>query len=324
MILTKLPSGQTGLAGAWRRMEAEIPMGFILIVFSIFILGFSLFHLTAYAIRWVLEGREKKDARGIAEAPVSAIVLIFAEIACSFAEILLSIVDFLLHLRGYSWRRKIPVRPGSSRPAPGAPPQYAGAPPHFEGPRPIVLLHGAGMRGLAMYPLARKLRAEGRSVHMFTHWPPGQPIGAYARQLRGYLESLCQKHGYRDFDAVGHSLGGLVLRRYLAVHPEGPPIKRMVTLGTPHGGSELWRFLPTNTGKQLRPGGQILKALDEAGVPDGVEVTAVSSDFDQLVVPNALARWEASGVSNLTVPNSGHSRLVFHPETFRIVLEALS
>ena len=298
-------------------MEAEIPMGFILIIFSILILGFSLFHLTAYAIRWVVEGREKKDERGIAEAPVSAIVPMFAEIVCSFAEICLSVVDFFVHLRGYSWRRKKPAHSGSSRPAPGAPPHYAG-------PRPIVLLHGAGMRGLGMYPLARKLRAEGRTVHMFTHWPPGQPIGAYARQLRDYLGALCRKHGYREFDAVGHSLGGLVLRRYLAVHPEGPPIKRMVTLGTPHGGSELWRFLPTKTGKQLRPGGEFLKELDEAGVPDGVEVTAVSSDFDQLVVPNALARWEAPGVSNLTVPNSGHSRLVFHRETFRIVLEALA
>ena len=98
----------------------------------------------------------------------------------------------------------------------------------------------------------------------------------------------------------------------------------MMTLGTPHGGSELWRFLPTKTGRLIRPGGEFLKELDEAGVPDGVEVTAVSSDFDQLVVPNALARWEASGVSNLPVPNSGHSRLVFDRETFRIVLEALS
>ncbi len=293
-------------------------MGFILIVFFIFILGFSLVHLTAYAIRWVIEGREKKDERGITETPISAIVPIFAEIACSFAEICLSAADFLIHLRGYSWRRKIPVRPGSSPPEAGAPP------PHNEGRRPIVLLHGAGMRGLGMYPLARKLRGGGRTVHMFTHWPPGQPIGAYARQLRGYLDSLCEQYGYREFDAVGHSLGGLVLRRYLAVHPEGPPIKRMVTLGTPHGGSELWRFLPTNTGRQLRPGGEFLKALDEAGVPDGVEVTAVSSDFDQLVVPNALARWEAPGVSNLTVPDCGHSRLVFHRETFRIVLEALS
>ena len=176
----------------------------------------------------------------------------------------------------------------------------------------------------ACTPLARKLRAEGRTVHMFTYWPPGQPIGAYARQLRDYLGSLCQKHGYLEFDAVGHSLGGLVLRRYLAVHPEGPSIKRLVTVGTPHGGSELWRFMPTKTGPQLRPGGEFLKSLDEFGVPKEVEVTAISSDFDQLVVPNALARWEAPGVSNLSVSDSGHSRLVFHRKTFRIVLEALA
>ena len=174
-----------------------------------------------------------------------------------------------------------------------------------------------------MYPLARKLRAEGRTAHMFTYWPPGKPIGAYARQLKDYLDALRQQHGYSEFDAVGHSLGGLVLRRFLAVYPEGPSIKRIVTIGTPHGGTELWRFAPTISGRQLRPGGEFLKDLDEAGFPAGVEAAAISSDFDQIVVPNALARWEVPAAANFTVSNSGHARLVFHRETFRIVLEVL-
>ncbi|MEE9241160.1 MAG: hypothetical protein V3U53_08230, partial [bacterium] len=87
-----------------------ISMGFILIIFSVVILGVVFFHLVAYAIRWVLENRGDKDARGIFEAPISGVVPIFLEILCSFAVIILSVADFLIQLRELPWRRRIPVR----------------------------------------------------------------------------------------------------------------------------------------------------------------------------------------------------------------------
>lgn len=294
-------------------------MALIGLAILIFVLAVSLIHLIAYAIRWVEEGRANNDKRTITETPFSLILSILLEILCAIAVLILSAVDFLIHLRDYRWRPRTPVRPGSSSPETEPPP-----PPRYGGPRPVVLVHGAGMRGLGMYPLARMLRRRGRPAHLFTYWPPGQHIGAYGRQLREYLDALRRKHGYTEFDAIGHSLGGLVIRRYLAVHPEGIPIRRFVTIGTPHGGSELWRFLPSTTGRQLRPGGEFLRHLDEGRLPAGVQATAISSDFDQLVVPNLLARWEVEGVSNFTVANAGHARLIFHPETHRIVLEALA
>jgi pimeloyl-ACP methyl ester carboxylesterase len=280
------------------------------------LLQLCLVHLTAYAIRWVIEGRLREDKRSLFDAPLSGALSILLEIAASAAIITLSAADLILSVRKFPFARRKP----QTAPPPEAKKQTPA--PREEIP-PVILLHGAGMRGLSMYPIARKLRREGRVVYMFTYWPPGLAFEAYARQLRDYLESLRKENGYETFDAVGHSVGGLILRRYLALYPGSARIRRLVTIGTPHGGSELWRFAPKSLGRQLRPGGEFLTRLDAAPPPPGAELIAISSDFDQLVVPNENARWEADAVANHAVENSGHARLIFHGEAWRILRRAL-
>lgn len=293
-------------------------MIFLGLLIFLFVLAFLFVHLTAYSIRWLEESRKSGDDRGIFEAPFSSVRFIILEIICSAGESLLSLADLILTVcRAFPWQRKKPFTLDSTQ---EEPPLIA---PSGEEQRPIVLLHGAGMRGLAMYPLARKLRREGRTVHLFTYWPPWSNFNAYARQLRDHLDGLCRQYGYREFDAVGHSLGGLVVRRYLALFSDGPPIKRIVTIGTPHGGSELWRFAFSSSARDLKPGGEFLQRLDQARLPEGVEATAISAGFDQLVIPNANARWESPSVTNVIIQNAGHSTLLFLTQTFEIVRKAL-
>ncbi len=285
---------------------------------------FIFVHLTAYAVRWAVEGRWTQDERSLAEAPLSGALHIAAEILSSGTVLLLLVVDLALIIRHLRWKRPPPAAASAPAPPPGddsLPPGAGPPPPPGTARRPVVLLHGAGMRGLTMAPLARKLRSEGLEVHLFTYWPPGLRFEAYARQLSDYLESIRGETGGLEFDAVGHSMGGLILRRFIVVLNGPVKIRRLVTLGTPHGGSVLWRFAPPALGRQLRPGGEFLRRFDEAGLPPGVEATAISGGFDQLVVPNANARWE--GATNHTIPDAGHTRLIFHRETLRIVLGAL-
>ncbi|MEE9255606.1 MAG: hypothetical protein V3V56_00380 [bacterium] len=145
------------------------------------LLALCLVHLTAYAIRWVLEGRLSKDERSLFDAPLSGALSILWEIASSAAIILLSLADLILSIRKFPFSRRKPQT---------APPLETAQERRSPAPRaeiPIILLHGAGMRGLSMYPIARKLRSEGRVAHMFTYWPPGLAFEAYARQLRDYL-----------------------------------------------------------------------------------------------------------------------------------------
>ncbi|MEE9275026.1 MAG: alpha/beta fold hydrolase [bacterium] len=293
-------------------------MIFLWILIGLFTVAFLLFHAIAFSLRWYEEARRTQDARGLWEFSPRDALPILVEMACQAALLALCAADWLLAFFRGPWRRRKPrtLADAESERAPAPPPPSTGA-------RPIVFVHGLGMRGLTMLPLSRKFLRAGRTVHHFTYRPPWSPIEAAARQLHDFIEGLCREAGYAEFDAVGHSMGGIVLRRYLWAHEGSRRVRRIVTVGAPHGGSELWRFSLLGGGRQLRPGGDFLRRLDAAGLPAGVEATAIASDFDQLVIPNANARWEAPGVENRTVTGAGHARLLFHPETFRIAREAL-
>ncbi len=289
-------------------------MWLIWILIYLALLALILFHAIAYSIRWYEEARKRGDEHSLWELSPRNALSILAELICHALVLLLLAADLIVTLRKYPWRLRKPLTEADA-----APPTLAPTPE-----RPVVLLHGLGMRGLTMWPLARRLRRGGRKVHLFTYWPPGRPVEAYARQLHDFLEELRRKGGYDEFCAVGHSMGGLVARQYLALYEGARRVKHLVTLGTPHGGSELWRFSPFASGRQLRPGGEMLRRLDAAGLPPGVQATAIASDFDELVVPNANARWEAPGVQNVTVSNAGHAQLIFHGETYRHIRQALT
>lgn len=291
-----------------------------LLYLAVFLL--VLFHAVAYSIRWYEEAKRRGEEHSLWEFSPRHLLHVLAEMACHVALLVLLAADAVIVLGRLARKRWAP--PAAS---PEGSPEKEAAPFPLAPPaagRPAVLLHGLGMRGLTLWPLALRLRRKGKTVHLFTYGPPGESVEDYARQLHGFLEALCREQGYSDFDIVAHSLGGLVARRYMQMFEGSHRIRRIVTLGTPHGGSELWRFTMFAAGRQLRPGGELLRALEGAGLPAGVEAWAIASGFDEMIIPNANARWEAPGVTNIAVENAGHARLVFHGETFGHIRKALS
>lgn len=100
----------------------------------------------------------------------------------------------------------------------------------------VLLVHGLYMNRLWLVPLAWQLHARGWRVELFAYPSLLEPPAAAARRLARRLRPADLRH------AVGHSLGGLVLRHLYAQVPELPP-GRVVTLGTPHAGSAAARHL---------------------------------------------------------------------------------
>lgn len=94
--------------------------------------------------------------------------------------------------------------------------------------------------------------AEPRPVHLFPYdWR--QPLERTVRQLAAFIREVAERtallrHYHDDryggsprVDLVGHSMGGLLIAGYLAELAADPatgvPVRRVVTLGTPFGGS---------------------------------------------------------------------------------------
>jgi len=117
---------------------------------------------------------------------------------------------------------------------------------------------------------------------------------------------------------LGHSMGGLVARAYLQSHGE-VRVARLVTLGTPHQGSELARIGFGANARQMRPHSAWLQAL---GRPQpALAALAIYSPQDNFVMPPSLL--ELAGAENRTIDGLGHLAMLYSPRLALILLTAL-
>ena len=109
--------------------------------------------------------------------------------------------------------------------------------------RPAVLvLHGLGEGRHSMQPLVDHLRdAVDATVMAVGYASPRAGIDEHARSLAAVVGSL-PKESLVSF--VGHSLGGLVIRRWMAMADRDTVARvgRVVMLGSPNRGSDLARM----------------------------------------------------------------------------------
>ena len=113
-----------------------------------------------------------------------------------------------------------------------------------------ILIHGLHQTPLIMRPLAKRLQAQGLDTHQFSYRSMRDSIKTNSARLNTWLEE--NHNPEQAIDLVGHSLGGLIIRDFVAEYPRWQ-IGRCVTLGTPHMGSicadYIWRLTPAVVGR---------------------------------------------------------------------------
>lgn len=193
---------------------------------------------------------------------------------------------------------------------------------------PVLLLHGFCGTPPMMRPLARFLRRElGRPVHVAALGLGLDDIRDQALRASELIEDRIGR-----CDVVAYSMGGLVATYLLKCIDQGRAIRRVVTLGTPHGGVPLLSRWPAalpvlRSLEQLRRDSPLLARLARLPLPPGAHLLSIAGAEDTLVPPGAARPGgsEASGSRRtLVVPGVDHWSLITSRRVYRCVARSLA
>ncbi|MGB9356461.1 MAG: alpha/beta fold hydrolase [Azonexus sp.] len=183
--------------------------------------------------------------------------------------------------------------------------------------RPLVLVHGYGCSRGVWWFLRRQFEVAGHVVATVSLAPPYTNIGKLVPQLAQRIEEVCAATGAEQVVLVAHSMGGLVCRSYLARHGSDR-VERLITLASPHSGSELARIGIGQNAREMEPGSRWLKDLESSVTP--VRAISIRTPHDNYVMPQDNQR--LPGALDVALDGIGHLALLFSRRTAGEVITA--
>jgi triacylglycerol esterase/lipase EstA (alpha/beta hydrolase family) len=171
-------------------------------------------------------------------------------------------------------------------------------------------------------PWLRQLRTAGVPFIALNLEPVFGSIDDYPPLIEAAVQQLERATGEKPL-LVGHSMGGLAIRAWLARHAADARVRGVLTLGSPHQGTWLAKLshITANT-RQMRPGGEWLTQLAAAEPASRRELfLCVWGHGDNIVFPASNAR--LPGARECHIRATAHIDLVHHPAVRALLWEAL-
>ena len=182
---------------------------------------------------------------------------------------------------------------------------------------PIVLVHGIIDNHATFTWMEYALRRRGfQTLSAYDYGLLTHNIPQAAVHLGEAIEELAASTGYERVHVIGHSLGGLIARYYVQRLGGDRHVHTLITLGTPHQGTQLaWAVPLLPLVRQLAPSSSLIQELAEPAAECRTRFLAFYSDIDHLIVPSRNARLDhpdlnvrniaARGVGHLSMANNG-------------------
>jgi triacylglycerol esterase/lipase EstA (alpha/beta hydrolase family) len=184
---------------------------------------------------------------------------------------------------------------------------------------PVLLVPGYGGSTTGLTVLAGALRRDGRTARVVDLGPASTgDLHAQATILDEAVRAALAASGGHSVDLVGYSAGGVTVRVWMAEHRGGDVARRIVTLGSPHHGTDL-AALAADLGtdvcpracRQLVPDSRLLRALNTHDeTPAGPRWVSIWTTDDRTVVPPTSA--SLSGALDFSVQSVCPGRRVTH------------
>jgi triacylglycerol esterase/lipase EstA (alpha/beta hydrolase family) len=193
-----------------------------------------------------------------------------------------------------------------------------------DGARPIVFVHGLGGHPGNFLPLKTFLGLRGRS-RTYAVGLSAKGLEGKAAQLRAYIAQVVEANGLGDddrIDLVGHSQGGVVARLALLDLETSMRVANLVTMGSPHGGTQAARFAGLEDCYDLRPGSAVMEALaTQLPWHGATRLVCFWSESDPIMQPARTAA--VDGAINREVEGYSHLDWILKKESWRAVQREL-
>ncbi|MFL6167853.1 MAG: esterase/lipase family protein [Ornithinibacter sp.] len=161
---------------------------------------------------------------------------------------------------------------------------------------PVLLVPGYGGSTRSLDALARSLREQGRDATVVALPDRAQgDLDDQAKVLGVAADAALARTRRPSVDVVGYSAGGVVARLWATEGGGSDHLRRLVTLGSPHHGTDLASLGSLAAGscpaacRQLAPDSPLLARLDAEPVPAGLVFVSLWTTLDEVVVPASSA-----------------------------------
>ncbi|MBA3057971.1 MAG: alpha/beta fold hydrolase [Gammaproteobacteria bacterium] len=150
---------------------------------------------------------------------------------------------------------------------------------------PVLLVHGYLCNHRVWDAMAHQLQSAGHPVMQIDLEPVFAPIDSYAPQVEQAVLELCHQTGATKVALIGHSMGGVVIRAWMRAFGT-TRVDRVITLGTPHAGTQIARRTRTPNGQQMVWRSAWLQELERSESPQTRALMRIAlTPQDHIVFP---------------------------------------
>jgi len=187
---------------------------------------------------------------------------------------------------------------------------------------PVLLVHGNLCNHSVWNEMAHHLRVQGHTVLAIDLEPVLAPIDQHTSALEQAVQALRAHTGTQQVALLGHSMGGLAIRAWLRQYG-CQHAGAIITLGTPHVGTQLKQAMPTPNGAQMHWHSAWLQTLSsqETSATRALFHVAISAQ-DAIVFPQHAQTLE--GIPPTVFEGLGHLQLCQAPAVMRWVQTCLA
>jgi len=211
--------------------------------------------------------------------------------------------------------------------------------PAFSAPEEVILLHGLCRTSRSMAKMEHALTAAGYKVRNVDYPSRTASIQQLTDDVVGKAVADCHADGATKIHFVTHSMGGILVRSYLARHSI-PSLGRVVMLAPPNQGSEvvdklggliLFRWLNGPAGNELGTNtNSTPNQLGPAAFPVGIIAGDRSINWiNSFMIPGrddgkvSIERTKLAGMSDHIVIHATHPFIMNNGEAIRQTIQFL-